>query len=177
MTPTHMLILAAGTPSPVLQEYSTPLMLVAIGCVGAAAALILAVVLLSRPAASGGGNPVRGSHSALANKAIWHTRIDDIVEHYEQGEIDRDEAFRRLAAVARDFASIGFHRNMGNHTLTDLQQEPRLPSNRRGLDLLRQTIAALYPPEFASAERNEQARETTVEQASSWVATLVERWR
>ena len=172
-----ILVLAADTPSPMLQEYVTPLMLVAVGCAGLAAALIIAVALLSRPARHKAVNIARGSHSALTNKAIWHARIDTIVESYEQGNIDRDEAFRRLAGVARDFASIGFHRNMSNHTLADLQDEPRLPSNRRGLDLLRQTIGALYPPEFADAHRNDQARETTVEQASAWVATLVERWR
>ena len=54
---------------------------------------------------------------------------------------------------------------------------PRTTGNQHGLTLLRQTIEALYPPEFADAERNHTAREATVEQAGEWVANLVERWR
>ena len=53
----------------------------------------------------------------------------------------------------------------------------RSTGNQQGLTLLRQTIEALYPPEFADAERNHIARQATVEQAGEWVANLVERWR
>ena len=64
-----------------------------------------------------------------------------------------------------------------NQTLTDIEAAPRTTGNQHGLTLLRQTIEALYPPEFADAERNHTAREATVEQAGEWVANLVERWR
>ena len=50
-------------------------------------------------------------------------------------------------------------------------------SGVHGFTLLRQTIAALYPPEFANAEFNAQAKDATVEQAADWVLNLVERWR
>ena len=48
--------------------------------------------------------------------------------------------------------------------------------NRHGLDLLRQTIAALYPPEFADERFNAAAGEASVDEAAGWVATLIERW-
>ena len=57
---------------------------------------------------------------------------------------------------------------------------PAMPGgswSARRLTLLRQTIEALYPPEFADAERNHIARQATGEQAGEWVANLVERWR
>ena len=43
--------------------------------------------------------------------------------------------------------------------------------------MLRQTIAALYPPEFADERFNDSARQTDVEQAAQWVNRLVERWK
>lgn len=66
---------------------------------------------------------------------------------------------------------------MRNQTLTDIEETPRTTGNQQGLTLLRQTIEALYPPEFADAERNHIAGQATVEQAGEWVANLVERWR
>ena len=47
----------------------------------------------------------------------------------------------------------------------------------KGLDALKQTIGALYPPEFADDARNRIAQTTSVQQAAEWVANLVERWR
>ena len=49
-------------------------------------------------------------------------------------------------------------------------------SGVHGFTLLRQTIAALYPPEFATpSSRAGEGR--TVEQAADWVLNLMERWR
>ena len=83
----------------------------------------------------------------------------------------------QLAAIARDFASTATGTDVRNQTLTDIEETPRTTGNQQGLTLLRQTIEALYPPEFADAERNHIARQATVEQAGEWVANLVERWR
>ena len=94
-----------------------------------------------------------------------------------RGELEREEAFAQLAAIARDFASTATGTDVRNQTLTDIEETPRTTGNQQGLTLLRQTIEALYPPEFADAERNHIARQATVEQAGEWVANLVERWR
>ena len=177
MTITLTAVPAFETPLPPMGVFSTIVLVATLGCALAAIGFIVAVIVLSRPKSPGEGHFTRESRHAMTDKEIWHTRIDDIVEQHERGVIDRDEAFTRLAELTRQFASTGFNRNMSNHTLTDLKREPRIPSNQHSLDLLRQTIAALYPPEFADAEYNEQARETTVEEASAWVATLVERWQ
>ena len=71
----------------------------------------------------------------------------------------------------------GLLRDIRNRTLADIDAAPRTTGNQEGITLLRQTIEALYPPEFADAANNGIAREATVEQAGEWVANLVERWR
>ena len=177
MTLTRMAVMAAETPSPLMSGFSKLVLAGTIACALLAVGLVVAVVLLSHPVDGKEELPVRGSQSVLANNAVWHARINDIVAQYDQGDIDRDEAFTRLASVTRDFASIAFNRNMGSHTLADLQHVPRIPSNQRGLDLLRQTIAALYPLEFADADYHDMARDTSVGQAADWVSALVERWQ
>lgn len=113
----------------------------------------------------------------LPAKPVWHQRIDDVVSRHARGELEREEAFAQLAAIARDFASTATGTDVRNQTLTDIEETPRTTGNQQGLTLLRQTIEALYPPEFADAERNHIARQATVEQAGEWVANLVERWR
>ena len=143
-----------------------------------AVCLLLAVVLV---ALVGDVKPAkivnRGRHDALAGKTVWHQRIDDVVSRHARGELEREEAFAQLAAIARDFASTATGTDVRNQTLTDIEETPRTTGNQQGLTLLRQTIEALYPPEFADAERNHIARQATVEQAGEWVANLVERWR
>ena len=157
-------------------DYATGLSVVMLACLATMAGLIVTVVVLSRPRRNREDQTAHGSHSTLTNKAVWQARIDEIVSEYNGGSLQRDEAFSRLASVARDFASVGFHRNMSTQTLTDLNREPRATGNRHGLDLLKQTIAALYPPEFADERFNSAASQATVEEAAGWVATLVERW-
>ena len=86
-----------------------------------------------------------------------------------------------LAAVARDFASQASSAELGSTTLQEIASRSAGSlagdSGVHGFTLLRQTIAALYPPEFANAEFNAQAKDATVEQAADWVLNLVERWR
>lgn len=118
---------------------------------------------------------VVSSHSSEARSNPWRIRVQEILEAYQSDRISKEEAFLALAQTARDFASNATGRNMGSHTLLDLNIESR-NVRQRGLDLLRQTIAALYPPEFADAMLNSQARDTTVDEASDWVLNLIDRW-
>lgn len=158
-------------------DLTTPLLAVAVACALLAVALIVAAALLSRPRRRPAQPAPRGAHRGETGRSVWRRRVDEVVSLYHDGSIDREEAFTRLAAVARDFASSASGTDMSSRTLNDLRQVPRTPSNRRGLDLLRQTIEALYPAEFADAAANAQARGTTVEQAAEWVSALMERWR
>ena len=146
-------------------------------CLLLAVVLVALVVWLARPSRKPAKIVNRVSFDALAGKTVWHQRIDDVVSRHAQGELEREEAFAQLAAIARDFASTATGTDVRNQTLTDIEETPRTTGNQQGLTLLRQTIEALYPPEFADAERNHIARQATVEQAGEWVANLVERWR
>ena len=135
-------------------------------CLLLAVVLVALVVWLARPSRKPAKIVNRGRHDALAGKTVWHQRIDDVVSRHAQGELERE-----------DFASTATGTDVRNQTLTDIEETPRTTGNQQGLTLLRQTIEALYPPEFADAERNHIARQATVEQAGEWVANLVERWR
>ncbi len=147
-------------------------------CLIMAAVLVALTVLLSRPSRKTSGKPSsRGRYDQAAGKSEWHQRIDAIVSSHESGRITRDEAFAQLAALARDYVSQSTGADISNHTLADIKSTPRTTGNQQRLTLLRRTIESLYPPEFADAEHNHTARETTVEQAGQWVANLVERWR
>ncbi len=146
-------------------------------CLLLAVVLVALVVWLARPSRKPANIVNRGRHDALDGKTVWHQRIDDVVSRHARGELEREEAFAQLAAIARDFASTATGTDVRNQTLTDIEETPRTTGNQQGLTLLRQTIEALYPPEFADAERNHIARQATVEQAGEWVANLVERWR
>ncbi|PLS29016.1 hypothetical protein [Bifidobacterium parmae] len=141
-----------------------------------AAVLVAAVALLSRPRRSRAKARPHGAHSGGGDKAAWRARIDDVVARHDAGTLGREDAFTELAAIAREFASASTGRDLNAHTLTDIRNEPRETSARGGLDLLRMTIAALYPPEFADAAVNAHAREASVEEAAGWVSNLVERW-
>ncbi|MDF7640996.1 hypothetical protein PT279_05255 [Bifidobacterium sp. ESL0784] len=142
----------------------------------AAVILVIAILLLSRPKKQ---TPVKvhGAHSAQNDKTAWRARINGIVERHAKGDLSRDAALRDLAQVARDFAGIKTHKDMSSYTLADINHLPLPESADPGMKLLRQTISALYPPEFADVERHEQARATSVEQAAEWVSNLIERWR
>ncbi|MFT8592231.1 MAG: hypothetical protein ABF747_01270 [Bifidobacterium sp.] len=118
-----------------------------------------------------------GAHSQTSRTDPWHGRIDDVEQRFESGEITREEAFVALARIAREYASRNLSKDVRSNTLADFGSESRHGNNRNGMDLLRQTIAALYPPEFADGESNRQAKESTVHEAARWVGRLTERWR
>ena len=154
-----------------------PLLAVMGVCLLLAVALATLAVLLSRPRKAGAPRPQRGAHRPSADKTQWRRRIDAVVARYHKGELSREEAFVALARIARDFSSVSSGRNLSSHTLTDLSSSPRGGAAREGLNLLRQTIEALYPPEFADAAINSRARGVDVDEAAGWVSNLVERWR
>ena len=147
-------------------------------CAGFTAIAVIAIVLvavLSRPRRA--QVQTSGTHSGQNQRMQWHQRVQDVVRRHEAGELDRVDAFNELAGIVRAYASTTTGRDMAAHTLADFNAMPRPSANREGVDLLRQTIAALYPPEFASTASNAQAKDTTVRQAAEWVSKLVERWR
>lgn len=158
-------------------DLAMPLVAVLIGCVVAVAVLIALTVVLSKPRRPRASAPVRGVHRTSTGKAVWHERIDAIVQDHARGSIDRDEAMIRLAAVARDYASAASGRDLSSQTLTDLHRQRSDASQRNGFNLLRQTIGALYPAEFADPSVNDAARGIDVAHAAEWVSALVERWR
>ncbi|WEV71867.1 hypothetical protein [Bifidobacterium sp. ESL0790] len=141
-----------------------------------AIALIVLVVLLSRPRKAQAPKP-RGAHTGSSERGVWRARIQKIVDDHAQGSITRDIALNKLAEVARDFASEQTGRDLSSHTLSDIGSVPGTTADAHGIALLRQTINALYPPEFADATINPAAQETSVEEAGEWVSNLVERWR
>ena len=120
----------------------------------------------------------QGKHTVQANpdsRNAWHQRIDQVVAQYDSGRLDRDQAMTALATIARGFASRSWNNDMKAKTLAEIKAQPRTPSTRQGLDLLRQTIDALYPPEFA-LPRDSAGTDATVNQAADWVRDLIERW-
>ena len=156
--------------------------IVTMACFIALLILIVAIVIMSRPRRAKRVAAPRGSHNALAPVSQWKSRVHDIVERNGAGKLSREDAFVELAAVARDFASQASSAELGSTTpLQEIASRSAgslaSDSGVHGFTLLRQTIAALYPPEFANAEFNAQAKDATVEQAADWVLNLVERWR
>lgn len=153
-------------------DITTALIIVLTACLLVALALIAGVIVLSRPRRS--KPQPRAAHIANTNKAKWHQRIDDVLLRHKADELTSEQAFAELASICRNFASVHIGQDMSAHTLTDIRLEPRTPSSGSGLDLLRVTIEALYPPEFAA--RTVNATQTSVEDAAGWVSSLVERW-
>lgn len=159
-------------------DLSTPLAMVSIGCLIAAAALVALVVVLSRPRRRAKAKPARrGAHMNGNALDRWRAEVNDIVRRHESGELSREDAFVELAELARRFASEASGSDMSARTLSDLTVLPRTTGNRQSLDLLKHTIAALYPPEFADAALNRHAGAVNVREAAGWVANLIERWR
>lgn len=154
----------------------TALIVAFISFLAVAVILFIAILVLSKPKRKTAPKP-HGVHSNQNDKRAWRERIDDIVERHARGELTRDAALRDLAQVARDFASVKTGKDMSTYTLADINHLPVSASSDPGMKLLRQTINALYPPEFADAEHHVEARSTSVEQAAEWVSNLIERWR
>lgn len=155
----------------------TTLVVLLIVSIVLAVVLIALTIFLSRPRRHGSQTRSHGAHSDKSSNRAWLDRVQRTLDDFSNGDITRDEAFRQLADTARDYAGERTGSDMSTRTLAELNRSERTGSDKQGLDLLRQTIAALYPPEFADIARNAQARDTTVAEAGQWVSTLIERWR
>ena len=143
-----------------------------------ATAVILALALITTALLLPKYRRQQGEHTVQANfdsRNAWRQRIDQVVAQYASGRLDRDQAMTALATIARGFASRSWNSDMKAKTLAEIKAQPRTPSTRQGLDLLRQTIDALYPPEFA-LPRDSAGTDATVNQAADWVRDLIERW-
>ncbi len=173
VTATTQLAVTTSDLKPVAQlNITTALTIALTACLLVTLALIACAVILSRPRPSK-AQP-HAAHVHNEDKAKWHRRIDDVLLRHQADKLSSEQAFAELAAICRNFASVNIGQDMSAHTLTDLRMEPRNPSTRGGLDLLRVTIEALYPPEFAARTMN--TNQTSVEDAAGWVSSLVERW-
>ena len=104
-------------------------------CLLLAVVLVALVVWLARPSRKPAKIVNRGRHDALAGKTVWHQRIDDVVSRHAQGELEREEAFAQLAAIARDFASTATGTDVRNQTLTDIEETPRTTGGPAGSHL------------------------------------------
>lgn len=124
--------------------------------------------------------PVASSDQRRAPKrsaSEWKTRINSVQKDFNRGLLTEKQAYQRLSTLARQFASAKLGKDMTKHTLAEMRQETSVdPKHKGDFDSLRQTIEALYPPEFASDDWNASARSATVEEATKWVSSLVERW-
>lgn len=150
-----------------------------LACLALSVILLVISVVLSRPRRTPAQPVSRGAHNARSDTSSWKAQISAIVASYHNNKLTREEAFAALATLARAFASQQTGHDLSATTLRDLNLHTHGNglNNTQGYTLLRQTITALYPPEFANAIVNTQARETSVEQAAEWVSKLVERWR
>lgn len=117
------------------------------------------------------------AHTLNANKQEWRKKIDLVVSQYHENKIEKDQAFAKLAQIARQYVSIMSGENIKSHTLGEISSLRKSWKNTHGADLLRQTIAALYPPEFADSTYNNQAKNTDVDQGVRWVLILLESWK
>lgn len=158
-------------------DWSASLTAALVACLILAALCVAGVVWLSKPKRRAAQSRKQGTHTQHATGRVWQQRIADIVDRYQAGDLPRRDAFDELAALTREYASSVSGKDMRSDTLLDIGNRPRSSSDRQGLESLRQTIAALYPPQFADTVTNESAREATVEQAAEWVSKFVERWR
>lgn len=156
---------------------ATPLSVAIIIAMAVAVVAIVLVVILSRPRRVTHAAVHHGAHGETASADRWRTLINDVVDRYHAGTLDRESAFVELARLTRRFATQATGERLDASTLRDLSMLPRTPGNRAGLDLLRQTIEALYPAEFADASRDAHAGAIDVDEAAGWVSNLVERWR
>ena len=124
--------------------------------------------------------PVASSDQRRAPKrstSEWKTRINSVQKDFNRGLLTEKQAYQRLSTLARQFASAKLGKDMTKHTLAEMRQETSVdPKHKGDFDSLRQTIEALYPPEFASDDWYASTRSATVEEATKWVSSLVERW-
>ena len=141
--------------------------------VAAAAACAVAMTLYGRRRAA---TASAGAHAQAGSTQQWLARVDDVVCQYDAGAVTADEAYAHLAALTREFAAAHSGRAHSTSTLRELERRPT-GGTAANWDALRLTIAALYPPEFADAATNAEARDTSVHTAAGWVGDFMERWR
>ncbi|MBQ5504932.1 MAG: hypothetical protein IKS62_00555 [Aeriscardovia sp.] len=138
-------------------------------------ALIAIVVACLRPRRRQGRAPKQWRHSVTHSASQWDADIEKIRSSYQAGDITETEAYANLAGIARSFASERLGTDLTSNTLLDLNRRHQV-SNKEHFDAFKQTIAALYPPEFADASRNRAAGEANVDAAADWVESLIGRW-
>lgn len=160
-----------------LPPLSSEQILIGIGllCLVTALTLCLLIAFLSKPKKKKLPPPTESR--ILTDKDKWKHRIAEVVNSYENGHYNQAQSMEQLAEIVRSFASQATGTDLTTLTLAELNQQPRTNDNREQLDLLRQTISALYPPEFANPKINKQAQEAQVSEAAHWVSTFVERWQ
>lgn len=135
---------------------------------------VIAVVLLVLPASR--KEKVKAEKKqAHHDMRYWQKLVSQVGIDFNSGSISQAEAYSRLAQIARNFASSRLGVDLSSSTLLDLNQRVPLGSKQQ-FQQLRQTIAALYPPEFAHAATNAAADEASVAAAMNWVNNLIERW-
>ena len=139
----------------------------------AAAMVLIAIPLIVRARKPRPKAPV-SRHSAARNPEKWRGDVAEVLRKYHAKEISENDAYADLARIARAFASLRLGTDLSAKTLMDLNLHHQV-GNKAHFDALKQTISALYPPEFASAN-NRAVRESSVESAANWVDSMIERW-
>ena len=134
----------------------------------ALAAILLLIVWIPRRHTDGTLSRRRRKHADIRT---WKRAVTRVTIDYASKRISDAEAYARLSAIARDFASVRLGVDLSTQTLLDLNQRHQIGSKKQ-FQQLRQTIAALYPPEFANAATNAEADQVTVMDAANWVETL-----
>lgn len=107
--------------------------------------------------------------------AYWRKAVSIVTERHLAGELTRHEAFVALAGIARSYATSRTGEQYHALTLQDIAQSHD-QCNTSGIVLLRQSIAGLYPAEFAN-DQHAHSQHISVEDASQWLMTLIERWQ
>ena len=105
----------------------------------------------------------------------WTEQAEKIRSDYQVGSITENEAYAQLARLARSFASDRLGTDLSSNTLLDLNRRHQI-SSKEHFEVFKQTIAALYPPEFAKSDQNRAANEADVDTAADWVESLIGRW-
>ena len=166
-----------GFPVPALPQLPSFLLIAVLALIAGIALAVGAVLLLRRrdraPRRPRQVPVRRGRHSEGPDDE-WHAELADIRDDFHAGRSSETQAYAALSALARDFASQRLGTDLSSSTLLDLNRRHQV-SSKEQFTRLRQTIAALYPAEFAP-QTNIQASQTNVDQAADWVAELLERW-
>lgn len=176
-TPATHTIAATFDQTPSTAFASTPLIIGLIIALVLCIAFIIAAIIFFMPARD---KAQRTRVSVHNDDSTYKKQVREIEDSYTRGDITQQDTFRELASIARHFASDRLGVDVTAHTLSDIAQSSKLQSSRRtdahGIDLLRSTIEALYPPEFAYAATQSQNSHVTVLEACRWVTALIERW-